>query len=455
MKVISTNPATEQVNKEFDTFSRDKIDAVCKGSRLAFTEWSKLDISERAAYLKKLAFALRAKKDEYARCMTIEMGKPMKQSLSEVEKCAWTAEVYADNAEKWLADDVINSEAKKSFITPEPIGVILAIMPWNFPFWQAFRCAIPALAVGNTVILRHSNSVPMSAMAIENAFTTAGFLENVFRTIITDHSDVKKLIRSRFINGVSLTGSLEAGQSAGAIAGKSIKKVVLELGGSDPFIVLDDADVVSASQSAAYSRNVNSGQSCIAAKRFIVVKSIAESFTKNFVEHVQKQKVGDPMDVGTDTGPMANRQQLEKLEDQVKMSIAMGAKAECGGKRLQGKGYFYEPTVLINVKPNMPVAKDEVFGPVAPIIVVRNEKEAIKVANNSRFGLGASVWTRDVEKGERIARALEVGMVYVNGMVVSDPRFPFGGVKESGVGRELSRYGMLEFTNIKSIVIKQ
>jgi acyl-CoA reductase-like NAD-dependent aldehyde dehydrogenase len=454
MKVISTNPATGQVNKEFDTFSKEQIDGVCRASREAFEEWRGLELSDRTEYMKKLAIALRAKREEYARSMTIEMGKPIRQSLAEIEKCAWTADVYADNADRWLADEIVQAEAKKSFVTLQPLGVILNVMPWNFPFWQALRCAIPSLVVGNVSILRHSNSVPISAMAIENAFVAAGFPPNVFRTVITDHDEVKRLIRSKFIDGVSLTGSLEAGMDVGAVAGKNVKKVVLELGGSDPFIVLEDADIQAAAQKAAESRNVNSGQSCIAAKRFIVVKSVADEFTRSLVACMQKQKVGDPMDMITDTGPMANKKQLETLEDQVKRSLDVGATIACGGKRMQTNGYFYEPTVLTNVKPNMPVAKEEVFGPVAPVIVVKNEIEAIKLANNSSFGLGASVWTKDAGRGERVARAIEAGMVYVNSMVVSDPRFPFGGVKASGVGRELSRYGLLEFANIKSVVIK-
>ncbi len=454
MKVVSKNPATLEANKEFDSFSRTEVENVCKSVRGAFGEWSTMDVNERASYMLKLAMALRAKKDEYAKCITYEMGKPIKQSLGEVEKCAWTAEVYANNAETWLKDEIVEASAKKSFVTPEPLGVILSVMPWNFPFWQALRFAIPALTVGNVSILRHSNSVPMCAMAIEGAFKAAGFPENVFRTIITDHDEVKRLIRGKAINGVSLTGSFEAGRNVGALAGKSMKKFVLELGGSDPFIVLDDADIGSAAKKAADGRLVNSGQSCIAAKRFIVTKDAAEAFTEGLIRAMQSKNVGDPMDMDTDIGPLANEQQLYTLEDQVKRSIAMGAKVACGGNRAGEKGYFYETTVLTDVKPNMPVVKEEVFGPVAPVIIAKNERDAMRIANNSKFGLGGSIWTNDMEKGERLARALEAGMVYVNDMVASDPRFPFGGIKDSGIGRELSRYGMLEFTNIKSVVMK-
>lgn len=326
-------------------------------------------------------------------------------------------------------------------------------MPWNFPFWQALRCAIPALTVGNVCVLRHSNSVPICALAIEEAFKLAGFPDNVFRTIITDHETVSKLIKSKYIDAVSLTGSTEAGSTVAKVAGKSIKKVVLELGGSDPFIVLEDADIAFTCEKARTSRNNSSGQSCIAAKRFIVVKKVAKEFTERYVALTKEVIVGDPMDPSTQLGPMANEQQLLKLEEQVSDAISKGAKLECGGKRLYEKGYFYSPTVLSNIKKNMKVAKEEVFGPVSPIIVVKDEAEAIKVANSTTYGLGASIWTKDLDRGERIARQMQVGIVGVNRIVRSDPRMPFGGVKQSGIGRELSRYGLLEFANIKSVLI--
>lgn len=453
MIIQSINPATEQVNMEFETFEVEKVKGICKSVNRAFENWRNLELKERTAYITKLADSLRSNKEKYAGIITKEMGKPYKESVAEIEKCAWTCEVYSENAQKWLADEPVQTESSKSIIALEPKGTILSIMPWNFPFWQALRFAIPALTVGNVSVLRHSNSVPMCAMAIEEAFGNAGFPENVFRTIITDYATVNKLIRSRFIDGVSVTGSINTGREIAKIAGKSAKKCVLELGGSDAFIVLEDADVKLAASKAKEGRNISSGQSCIAAKRFIVVKTHAEEFTSALVGITKAVKVGNPMDQNNEIGPLANRQQLERLESQVGDAVSKGAKVECGGKRHGSEGYFYEPTVLTSIKGNMAVSREEVFGPVSPIIIARNEKDAIKIANSTSYGLGASVWTNDTEKGERLARTLDVGMVYVNGIVKSDPRLPFGGVKDSGIGRELSRYGLLEFANVKSIVI--
>jgi acyl-CoA reductase-like NAD-dependent aldehyde dehydrogenase len=453
MKIQSINPATEGVNGEFDTFSDRQIKQVCKASSMAFMKWKELEISGRAELIRKLAATLRSKKEEYSRLITLEMGKPYKESFAEIEKCAWTCEIYADNSGKWLSDEPASTEAKKSFVAFEPIGTVLAVMPWNFPFWQALRCAIPALMVGNTCILRHSNSVPMCALAIEDAFASAGFPEGVFKTVITDHGAVKKMIKSRYVSAVSVTGSMEAGSEIAKSAGKSVKKCVLELGGSDPFIVLEDANIQFAVQKAKEGRNLSSGQSCIAAKRFIVVKSVYDNFKDGLVSISRQSVVGDPMDPKTEIGPLANRQQLEKLESQVNDALSKGAKIECGGKRKQGKGYFFESTVITNVTKDMEVAKSEVFGPISPIIVAKDEKDAIRMANATSFGLGASIWTEDIQKGERIARQMQAGIVYVNQIVRSDPRLPFGGVKQSGVGRELSRYGLLEFANVKSIII--
>lgn len=381
------------------------------------------------------------------------MGKPIKQGVAEVEKCAWTAEVYADNGEKWLEEELVQADGKKHIVTFEPLGVILSVMPWNFPFWQALRFGIPTLTAGNVSILRHSNVVPMCALTIEEAFKEAGFPENVFRTIITDHKLVASLIRSDLINGVTVTGSVGVGSRVGQLAGKYIKKFVLELGGSDPFVVLEDANIQFACKSAAQGRLINSGQSCIAAKRFIVVKEIAEEFTEKFVEFTKALKVGNPLEQDTDVGSLVNEQQRQLLEAQVKDAVDKGATVLTGGKRIEGRGFFYEPTILSNVKKNMKVVKEEVFGPVAPIIVVKNEKEAIRVANDSEFGLGASVWSTNEEGVIRVARALQAGAVFVNGIVKSDPRLPFGGIKKSGIGRELSHYGLKEFVNIKAINI--
>lgn len=452
-KIKSINPATEEMNKEFELFSKSEVINICKNSQKAFEYWKRLDIRERAGYLKRLVRVLRENKAEYGRLITIEMGKPIKQSVAEVEKCAWTAEVYAENAEKWLEDELIQTGAKKSFVTFEPLGVILSIMPWNFPFWQVFRFAAPTLIAGNVSVLRHSNNVPMCALAIEETFKQAGFPENVFRTIITEHNLITKLIRSDLITGVSFTGSVAAGRRIGQLAGKNIKKFVLELGGSDPFIVLEDADLNFTCKNAVKSRIVNSGQSCIAAKRFVVVEDIAEEFLQKVVEFTKSLKVGDPLNETTDVGPLANKQQISILDSQVQDGVRKGAKVECGGKRINGKGYFYEPTVLSRVKKNMKVLREEVFGPVAPVIVVKNEEEAVKIANDSEFGLGASVWTNNLERGEKIARQINAGIVFINSIVKSDPHMPFGGIKNSGIGRELGSYGIKEFTNIKGVVI--
>ena len=451
MKIQSTNPATEELNKEFETLSKEQVIRICKDSKKAFTRWKSLDINERADYLRKLAGLLSKRKDEYGKLITIEMGKPIKQSLSEIEKCAWIAEVYSENGEKWLEEELVQADGKKHVITFEPLGTILSIMPWNFPFLQALRFGIPALTAGNVSVLRHSNVVPMCALAIEQAFIEAGFPENIFRTIITNHEIVASLIKNDLINGVSFTGSVAAGSRVGQLAGKNIKKFVLELGGSDPFIVLDDADIQFTCKNAAQGRLINSGQSCIAAKRFIVIKEVADEFTEKFVESTEALKVGNPLNPDTDVGPLVNKQQLELLEIQIKDAVDKGAKVLTGGQKIQGKGFFFEPTILSNVKKSMSVLKEEVFGPVAPIIVVRNEKEAINAANSSKLGLGASVWSKNEERAMKIARTLEAGIVFINGIVKSDPRLPFGGVKKSGIGRELSHYGIKEFVNVKTI----
>lgn len=459
MLVKSINPATLKVNKTFRTLPKNAALEACKKAQDAFQNWRALDVSERCAQMKKLAAVLREKKDEYARLVTVEMGKPIKQATSEVEKCAWAAEVYAENGAKWLTDEDVKADGKKHAVTFAPLGVVLSIMPWNFPFWQALRFAIPALTAGNAGVLRHSNTVPLCSLAIQDAFEEAGFPKNVFQSIITDYETVDKLIASPHVNGVSLTGSVGAGQKIAEAAGRNLKKFVLELGGSDPFIVLEDAPLARTCKGAVDGRIVNTGQSCIAAKRFIVVRAVAPGFIAGVVELSESLKIGDPLDERTDLGPLANEEQIVKLEGQVRDAVRKGARVLCGGKRYDGskigrafrRGYFFEPTVLTHVKKNMRVLNDEVFGPVMPVIVVKDEEEAIRVANDSEFGLGASVWTSDAQRGERVARRLEAGVVFVNNIVKSDPRMPFGGIKRSGVGRELSQYGLKEFVNIKGV----
>ena len=381
------------------------------------------------------------------------MGKPIKQSLGEVEKCAWTAEVYAEKTGEWLEDEIVEADGKNHMVSFEPLGTILSIMPWNFPFWQALRFAIPTLMAGNVSILRHSNVVPQCALAIEEAFKESGFPENVFRTIITDHDAISDLIKSDHIQGVSLTGSTGAGSRVAELAGKNLKKVVLELGGSDPFIVLEDANIENAARNAVTGRTINSGQSCIAAKRFIVNEKIFEEFSKIFSENIGKLIVDDPMKMDTDVGPLVNREGLIQMEDFMKDAISRGAKMLTGGSKLDMKGYFFKPAVLVNVTTDMKVLKDEVFGPIAPVIMVKSDEEALKIANDSKFGLGASVWTDDFGKGMKIAKKLEAGDVFINSIVKSDPRMPFGGIKKSGIGRELSKYGLKEFVNVKGINI--
>lgn len=447
------NPATGEKLASYELFSNEKAISAVNLAATAFPKWRKLPLAERADYLRKLAKALRAKKSEYARVMTLEMGKPIAQSEGEVEKCAWSAEVFADNGAKWLADDYAETDAKQSYVSFDPLGVILLVMPWNFPFWQAMRVAIPTLLAGNVCVLRHSNVCPGSALAIEDAFRSAGYPEGVFSTVITDHSTVSKLIESDLVSGVSLTGSVEAGRRIGEQAARNFKKFVLELGGSDPFIVLDDADIKAAAKVGAGARLQNSGQSCIASKRFIVVKDVANKFIEEFVAEFQNKSTGDPLNPKTDVGPLVNVDAIVSLDEQVKDALSHGAKVRVGGKPRSGAGAFYEPTVMDNVNLSMKVMNEEVFGPVAPVYVVKDESEAIRVANDSEFGLGASLWTTNLDRAKRLSKDIQSGMVFVNALVKSDPRMPFGGIKKSGMGRELGKYGLKEFVNVKSINI--
>jgi acyl-CoA reductase-like NAD-dependent aldehyde dehydrogenase len=447
------NPATGQKFATYRLISSKEASEVAKKVDSAYrNEWSLLRLSERASYMRAIAKSLRSKKREYSIIMTEEMGKPIVQSEAEIEKCAWTAEVYAENAERWLENEPAKTDAEKSYVTFNPLGVVLAVMPWNFPFWQAIRAIIPAMLAGNTVILRHSNSCPGSALAIEGSIKNAGFPENSFRTIIASHETVARLIESDMIRGVSLTGSVDAGRTIGELAGRNLKKCVLELGGSDPFVVLEDANVEQAAKVGAEARLINSGQSCIAAKRFIVVKRNAEEFTRKFVEETKKKVTGDPTDKKTDVGPLVNKQAVEKLDAQVKDALAKGAKPLVrGGPRGNSAGAFYDPTVLSQVNLGMRVMKEEVFGPAAPIYVVENDAEAIRVANDSELGLGATIWTDKLEIAASLAPKIESGAVFFNALVKSDPRMPFGGIKNSGIGRELAKYGLKEFVNTKSV----
>ena len=413
--------------------------------------WRDAGIAHRADLLRAVAAVLRADKARYASILTAEMGKPIVEAEGEVEKCAWTAGWIADHAARLLADEPIESTATESYVRYQPLGVVLAVMPWNFPFWQAFRAGLPALAAGNVMLLKHASNVPQSALAIEEVFREAGVPEGVFQTLLIGPAAVEAIIADRRVAGVTLTGSEAAGAQVAAAAGKALKKSVLELGGSDPFIVLADADVATAATVACRARNQNNGQSCISAKRFIVVEDVADDFEKRFASAVAALKVGDPMDRANQVGPLARPDLVDALERQVRESVGMGAKVLTGGKRLDGAGNYYAPTVLAGVKADMPVFREETFGPVAALIRVKDAEEALEVANDSDFGLGSSIWTADVDGARRMAERVEAGLVFINGMVASDARLPFGGVKRSGYGRELSEIGIKEFTNAQTV----
>ena len=379
------------------------------------------------------------------------MGKVIKEARSEVEKCAWVMDYFADNGKVFTTDEVVNTDARRSFVTFEPLGVIGSIMPWNFPYWQALRFAAPSLIVGNTIVLKPASATMQCGIEIEKTFEKAGLPDGVFQTLIGDSSIADILIDSQDVNAITFTGSVPVGGEVAQRATSQLKKCVLELGGSDPFIVCEDANVEKASNGAVKGRFINCGQSCIASKRFIVVKKIANEFIEKFVQGAEKLKVGDPLSDDTDLGPLVNASGLKTIDSQVKDSVKEGAEILTGGEQIKSKGYFYKPTILKNVSPNMRVAQEEVFGPVAPIIIAGSEIEALRLANDSQYGLGASIWTEDLDKAERLSRMVRSGIVTVNNVVISDPRVPFGGVKKSGFGRELSRYGMLEFVNIKSV----
>ena len=451
--IETVNPATGKPIAKYHNMSIDEINDKVTNARTALKSWKSLDIGERCSLTRKLGRVMRKNKDEYSRTITEEMGKPIRQATAEVEKCAWLCDYYSETAESFLRDELIPTEFRKSFVSFEPLGVIAGIMPWNFPFWQAMRFAVPALTAGNVEILKHSSVCLGSALKLEDAFLEAGFPEGVFQCVIGNPIAGEALIKSD-IDAVSVTGSIDTGKRVAELASKNLKKFVLELGGSDPFIVLEDADLNQTAYMAAQSRLLNTGQSCIAAKRFIVVKDVADKFIKLFVENTEAEVVGDPMDVKTTVGPLVRESQRQALAIQVEDARNKGANILTGGNPIDGEGYFFEPTVLGDVKHEMKVVREEVFGPAAPVIVVEGEEEAVAEANNSEFGLGASIWTNNLERGIRLGRQIQSGIVSINEMVKSDPRLPFGGTKSSGIGRELSEFGIREFVNIKSIVVK-
>jgi succinate-semialdehyde dehydrogenase/glutarate-semialdehyde dehydrogenase len=451
--ITSVNPATEEVLARFDPFTREEVDRAIDEAQDAFSAWREQLIAERAVPMRRLAALLRERADRYAKLATIEMGKPIAEARAELEKCAWGCEHYAESAARYLADEVVETNALRSLVAFEPLGVILAVMPWNFPFWQVFRFAAPALMAGNAAVVKHASNVPQCALAIEEVVRDAGFPEGLLRTLLLAGSAVEPVIADPRIRAVTLTGSSDTGSRIAELAGRALKKSVLELGGSDPYIVLADADLDTAAKVGARARNQNNGQSCIAAKRFIAVEPVAPDFERRFAAEVEAMRMGDPLDPTTQIGPLARADLRETLERQVRDSVRMGARVLTGGERGAGKGWYYQPTVLAGVTEDMPVFKEETFGPVAAVLRVRDADDAVRVANDSAYGLGASVWTRDLKLGEALARRIESGAVFVNGMVASDPRLPFGGVKRSGYGRELSEFGIREFVNIQTIWI--
>lgn len=453
MIIQSLDPATEEVLATFELFSTVQIDEALTAAHTAFHSWRETSFAERRSLFQRVAAYLRAHKTELGRIASLEMGKPLLESEAEVEKCAWNCDFYADNAEKFLADEEVETNATRSYVSFQPLGVILALMPWNFPYWQLFRFAAPTLMAGNTIILKHASNVSLCALAIERIFQECGFPQGVLRTVLVLGAETGKLIADSRIAAVTLTGGDAAGEAVAAASGKALKKNVLELGGSDAFIILEDADLDSAVQVAVRARYQNTGQSCIAAKRFMVVETVAEEFEQKFVEVVQKLRVGNPLDRETQIGPLARNDLRDTLHKQVQASVKMGANVLLGGKPLEGKGYFYAPTVVTSVAPEMPLFCEETFGPVAAVIRARDAEHAVELANNSDFGLGGNLWTNDIARARKLARRMETGGIFINGMTVSDPRLPFGGVKRSGYGRELSSFGIREFVNIQTIWI--
>lgn len=453
--LTSVNPANNKIINTYVEMTGSEIKSIIDLVNSEYNDWKETSFDFRSKLMLNAAKVLRKNISEYAELMTIEMGKPIAQSRAEVEKCAWVCEYYAEIAEKILSDDIVTTEATKSFITYQPIGIVLAVMPWNFPFWQVFRFAAPNLMAGNAGILKHASNVSGCALTIERVFKEAGFPENIFRTILVSSKNINDVIRNNKIKAVTLTGSVPAGKSVASLAGSLIKKTVLELGGSDPYIILEDADLEMAARSCVNSRLINAGQSCIAAKRFIVVEKVYDQFEKLFVEFMSSKKMGEPLDEANDLGPQASISLRDELHQQVVKSVEQGAKILWGGFIPDQIGAYYPPTVLTNVKPGIPAFDEELFGPVAAIIKAKDEDEAIELANNSIFGLGAAVFTRDYAKGELIAKKkLNAGCCFVNDFVKSDPRLPFGGINESGYGRELSPFGIREFVNIKTVYIK-
>ena len=455
MSLKSINPANGQEIAAYEEMSTDEVNGIITAVNDAFNSWRKTSFSSRGELLKNAAVILQSNKEEFGRLMSLEMGKPYSQSLAEVVKCAKGCEYYADNTEEILADRIIETDASKSYVSHQPIGIVLAVMPWNFPFWQVFRFAAPALMAGNVGVLKHASNVQGCALAIEKIFVESGFPENVFRALVISSKNVESVINNPLVKAVTLTGSTPAGRAVASQSGAALKKTVLELGGSDPYVILKDADLDQAVEACVIGRLLNTGQSCIAAKRFIVVADVLGDFQERLIDEMKVKKWGDPFEEDIDLGPMVDESARDELHSQVVKSIEGGAEVLLGGAVPDNPGAYYPATVLGNVRPGMPAFDEELFGPVAAVITAENEAEAIKLANQTPFGLGAAVFTSDIKKGEKIAsEELEAGSCFVNDFVRSDPRLPFGGIKASGYGRELSSNGILEFVNSKTVYIR-
>jgi len=454
MTIQSINPATGERLRSFEPLSESQIEEKIGRAAETFQRYRLIPVASRAQMMARAAEILEAEKERFGRLMTTEMGKPLRAAVEEAVKCAWNCRFYAEKAAEFLADEVIPTGATRSFVRYQPLGPVLAVMPWNFPFWQVFRFAAPALMAGNVCLLKHASNVPQCALAIEEIFRRAGFSEGAFQTLLIGSDQVERVLDNPRVMAVTLTGSASAGSSVAKAAGERIKKTVLELGGNDPFIVMPSADIEEAARTAVKARVINNGQSCIAAKRFIIAEEIADEFERRFVEGMESLKVGDPMDGTTDIGPLATEDILETLEEQAQETIAQGARVLTGGQRLMRAGYYFAPTVLTDISTDSPAYLEEMFGPVASLFRVRDLDEAIRLANDTTFGLAASAWTNDEKERDRLIDEIDAGLVFINAMVASDPRLPFGGVKSSGYGRELSREGIREFVNIKTVWIK-
>ena len=451
MAIATINPATGKTVRTFEPFPAARVNECLDRATAAYREYRRTAFSARAQRMQKAAAILDAESRELGRLMTVEMGKPIGAGIAEAEKCAAACRYYAENAERFLADQPMKMEGGKSWVAFQPVGVVLAIMPWNFPFWQVFRFAAPALMAGNVGVLKHASNVPQCALAIEDVFRRAGFADGVFQTLLIGSDMVDGIIADTRIAAVTLTGSEGAGRSVASTAGKNLKRSVVELGGSDPFVVMPSADLEQAVSTAVTARMINNGQSCIAAKRFIIHEKIYDEFLKRFVAGVSAIRIGDPMDEKMQLGPLATGAIRDQLDNQVKASVAAGARLVTGGKKLEREGFFYAPTVLADIPPQAPAAREELFGPVASVFKAKDLADAIRIANGTTFGLGASAWTRDAAERDRFIADVESGLLFINGMVASDPRLPFGGVKNSGFGRELGEFGIREFVNIKSV----